>query len=416
MTVGREQHGGRIRDLGAIILALTLVQMAVAGVGLFVPLLLAGQGESSFVIGIVTAAYMLGFLVGGRLAPGRIGLIGHIRAFVLFAALAAIGCLLFHLAASALWIALVELLIGFGVASLFATGESWIADAAPENRRGRVISAYYLIAKIGVMAGPMAVSATTVETGGVYMLLAGLFCLAILPVAATEQVQPDLPSTEPFGIVALWHAAPAAVQAAFVAGVVNGAVLQLYPLYVGAVLPENGLFAIAAFNAVAQIGALAMQWPAGVVSDRIDRRKVIGRLALVGALASGALAMFGEELGLIPVLGLAALWGMGSLTYYGIAVAHAADRAGPGQAAKAIGGMLIIWASGAVAGPIVAGALMSAALGPAGLFWLSAGALGLLAGAMFVRRVTDHGAPPEKEPFAPVSATSVGFAEIDPRV
>ncbi len=43
MTVETEQHGGRIRDLGAIILALTLVQMAVAGVGLFVPLLLAAQ-------------------------------------------------------------------------------------------------------------------------------------------------------------------------------------------------------------------------------------------------------------------------------------------------------------------------------------------------------------------------------------
>ena len=406
---------GSFRDLAAIVASLTLVQAAAAGIGLVVPLLLRAAGASSLVVGLVTACYMAGFLIGARLAPARIGLIGHIRAFVMFAALAGFAALIFHASGGALWLALVELLLGMAVAGLYATGESWIADAAPASGRGRIIGLYYLIAKLGVMAGPFLVAASAPGAPSAFMTVAALFCLAILPVAATSRLEPQAPSSAPFGVGDLWRAAPASVQAALVAGAVNGAVLQLYPVYMAG-MAAGGVAAIAAFNAAVQGGALAVQWPAGLYSDRTDRRLVIALLALLGAAASLVLLLFGEMLPLALLIAVGALWGGGSLTFYGLAVAHAADRAPEGQAANAIAGLLMVWGSGAVAGPVVAGALMTTPLGPSALFAMAAALLALLALAMVYRRATAGPiAAAEKEPFAPVSATSVGIAELDPR-
>ncbi len=407
---------GSLRDLWAIIAALTFVQTAVAATGFVIPLLLSGNGQSSFVIGLVTACYMIGFLAGARLAPARIGIVGHVRAFALFGAAASLACLCLYVSFSPFWTALVELLLGISVAALFATGESWVTDAAPEESRGRVLSIYYLFAKLGTMAGPFVVSFSVLHTGGAFMLLAGLFCAAILPITITRQVEPDPPSAAPFGIRDLWRAAPASVQAAFAAGAANGAVLQLYPIYMLAITPGVGEIAIAAFNGIAQIGALLVLWPAGSWSDRADRRNVIAVLAALGALASLSLGLLGAMLPVWLLLGLAALWGAGSLNFYGIAVAHAADRAGPGQGPKAIAGMLMVWASGAATGPVIAGLLMSVALGPSGLFAVPAVLLGLLSLSMLLRQtVSGKVAPNSKGTFAPISTTSMGIADLDAR-
>lgn len=406
-----------LRDLWAIVAALALVQAAMAAIGFAIPLWLGAAGASSFAIGIVASCYMAGFLIGARLAPERIAGLGHIRAFIFFAAIAGLAMLGFFAAGPGVAaIAVIELALGLAIAGLFATGESWIADAAPAAGRGRIIGLYYLIAKTGVMAGPFLVAGFAPGAAAGFMVMAALFFLAILPVATTAQAEPVPHPPDAFGLRELWREAPASLQAALVAGAVNGAVLQLYPVYLAGIAPAAGLAAVAAFNAFAQIGALATQWPAGLYSDRMDRRLVIAWLALFGALAALLLALLGGVLPVVLLLLLAGLWGAGSLSFYGVAVAHAVDRAGEGKATHAIAGLLMAWAFGATLGPVTAGALMSAAAGPRGLFGLAAVLLGLLALAMVYRRATHKPSPAsEKEPFAPVSATSVNIAEFDPR-
>lgn len=406
-----------LRDLWAIVAALALVQAAVAAIGFAIPLWLAATGSSSFQIGIAASCYMAGFLIGARLAPERIAGLGHIRAFIFFAACAGLAMLGFYAVGPGfLAIAVVELALGLAIAGLFATGESWIADAAPETGRGRIIGLYYLIAKLGTMAGPFLVAGFAPGAAAGFMAMAALFFFAILPVATTSQAQPVPHPGGVFTLRDLWREAPASLQAALVAGAVNGAVLQLYPVYLAGIAPAAGLAAVAGFNACAQIGALATQWPAGHFSDRMDRRLVIAWLSLFGAAAALVLALLGDSLPVSLLLLLAALWGAGSLSFYGIAVAHAVDRAGEGKATHAIAGLLMAWAFGATLGPVTAGALMSAAAGPRGLFVMAALLLGLLALAMVYRRLTHRlSRALEKEPFAPVSTTSVNIAEFDPR-
>jgi MFS family permease len=165
-------------------------------------------------------------------------------------------------------------------------------------------------------------------------------------------------------------------------------------------------------------GAMLVQWPAGHVSDRMDRRVVIAALAGVSAVAGLALAVTPAAAPDMLIYSIAFIWGAGALSFYGVAVAHAADRAPHGQQTPMMAGVLLAWAAGSTAGPVVAGLFMQVGLGPSGLFIYAAVAYAALAAAMMSRR----GARPLTEaeidakiPFAPIAATSTAAAELDPR-
>jgi MFS family permease len=56
---------------------------------------------------------------------------------------------------------------------------------------------------------------------------------------------------------------------------------------------------------------------------------------------------------------LAALWGFFTFPIYGLAAAHANDFAKPDQFVEVSGGLLLVYAFGAIIGPIVASQLMT---------------------------------------------------------
>jgi MFS family permease len=104
------------------------------------------------------------------------------------------------------------------------------------------------------------------------------------------------------------------------------------------------------------------------------------------------------------------IWGAGALSFYGIAVAHMADRAEPGKIAQSSAGVLFVWAVGSVIGPLIMGPLVDV-FGVGGMFWFAGGAAFIIAALMFWRRTTREG-PTVKEEFAPQIGTSVAAGEI----
>ena len=199
--------------------------------------------------------------------------------------LAALAAASLAISAAIWWWVPVQLVLGLSAASLLAAGESWIADAAPAKQRGAVLGFYLVSAKLGFLLGPFL--AATVPGGDPrgFLVVVALLAACLIPVAATRREQPVLSTTKPYGLKEVWVIAPAAIVAAFVAGLVNGSVVQLYSVFV-ANLGEGGSATLAAgFNAAMMIGSVIAQWPAGLVSDRFDRRLVIAILAGVSAIA-----------------------------------------------------------------------------------------------------------------------------------
>lgn len=402
------------RNVAAIVVALTLTQAATGAISIVGPLTLIAQGASTLTIGAIASSYALGFVLGARMAPAEIRQIGHIRAFALFAAGASLAAAGLYLSMHTAWWMLMQALIGVSVAGLLASGESWIAGAAPEARRGAVLGFYLVISKFGFMAGPFLAAYVTPGSAAGFLIVSALFTASLISVSATRRAEPPMPSAEPFGPMRLWRTAPSAVIAAFTAGIVNGAVLQLYALFVADLSPGSAASMAAMFNAAMIGGAILSQWPAGVISDHVDRRIVIAVLASGSGVAAVLLAIFAMNLPLSVVFVLAAIWGAGSLSYYGVAVAHAADRAGQGEATNMMSGILMIWATGSMIGPALAGSVMGFA-GSASLFMFAAIALFILTLAMLYRRVdTAPVADLDKGEFAPSLATSLSAADLNP--
>lgn len=415
---GLSGHGGfaAYRNILALVTALTFLHGAMAALAVVMALQLLAQGAGSAGIGLVASAYSAGFLAGTLVGPLEIRRIGHIRTFALLAAVCALVALLLPLVGKAIagW-AVLLFLAGAGASGMLTAGESWIANAAPPSRRGAILGFYHMVSKTGAIAAPFLVAAAA-GGAGVFMIAAGLFIAALIPVASTNRSQPELVAAKPFGPRRLLQQAPASVFAAFCAGAVNNSVAQLYPVFAAGVDPADPAGFSALLNGAILTGAMIGLWPIGLLSDRFDRRVVIAGAAALGAVSAAGLAFSALVSWPALTLAFAAAFGAGSLSYYAVAVANAADRASTEEITSMMAGILVIWGMGSVAGPLLAGLAMQLMQSGAGLFLFAAIVLGLLSVAC-LSRVAMSPPPPDaaREPFSVSPATSLAIAEFDPR-
>lgn len=411
-------HGGlsAYRNILVLVAALTLLQGAMAALAMVMSLKLLAAGVAEAGIGVVASAYSAGFLGGTLIAPHEIRRIGHIRTFTLLAGVCALAALFLPAVGRELagWSVLLAL-AGAGAAGMLTAGESWIANAVPPQSRGAILGFYHMVSKTGAIAAPFLVAGALAGMGA-FMVVAGLFIAALLPVAATNRSQPELVAAKPFGPRRLLSLAPASVFAAFCAGAVNNSVAQLYPVFAAATRPEDPAGFSAQLNGAILAGAMLGLWPIGLVSDKFDRRLVIAAAAGVGAVA--AFFLFVTAAINMPqvTLLLAAIFGAGSLSYYAVAVANAADRASPEEITSMMAGILVVWGIGSVIGPLIAGGFLQLIPGGGGLFLFAGLALAVLTIACLSRAAVSAPVPSEaREPFSVSPATSLAIAEFDPR-
>lgn len=405
---------GPLASLLAIIVGVTLLQGANGILVVILPLRMLEAGLGALEVGIVATGYAVGFLLGCLVASRLIAAIGHIRAYAVCAAGLSIAALAFTLTVDTwLWTAL-RVITGLCLAGLFTAGDSWIADRAPMEMRGRVLSAYTLLTKIALMVGPLVLAVAPVHGSGPILVIAALVSASLIPVAATRSPSPHPPDPTPMGLRELFRLAPAAVTGTFAAGLMNTAVLTLAPAW-GI---QMGLTAVAVAGLVTALqgGSLLGQWPIGWLSDRLDRRRVIvgGALvtALLGLLAAGVVLL--PETPDWAAWAVVALWAAPALSLYSVCVAHAGDRVGPEQMVAATASLLLAWSVGSVIGPLLAAASMEA-VGPAGLFLYAGGVAGLI--ALYTlwrlrRRPAVEGEA--KEAFVPMPQGSQVTGELHP--
>jgi MFS family permease len=398
-----------LRNVAALIAAVTILQVGQGLLGVHIPLAFTADGHSHAALGFVAAAFSAGYMVGAVVATQMLSRVGHIRVFSASAAIFAVTTLALH-GAGAVWAwASARLVSGLALALMFAAVESWLSASIGKSERGHVIGVYMVATKAALAIGPLFALGFPINAAEPWMIAAGIAAIAMVPVCFTSAEQPAPPKAQPLALREQFETAPAAVIAVFGAGFINSGVLALSPLYAA---ERFGAPAATAFYSAAWVGSLILQWPAGRLSDTWDRRLVIALLAGLAAAASLALAVFRDLVPMWAALGLFGLWGAGALSFYGIAVAHMADRAEPGRIAQATSGLLFVWAAGSVVGPAVVGAVIDL-LGGRGIFWFSGLSALALTAAMYWRGfVREAPAPAEKEVYADQPTTSVAAAEI----
>ena len=399
-----------ILAVGAIINAVVLLQCGMGLLSALLPLRMQEAGFSSSEIGVMSAGFSGGFLLGCILAPTLIRRIGHIRAFSALATV--LSTLTLALAIDTdlyLWTG-ARLLSGICYAGLLTTSDSWISGETDRSVRGRVMSVYMICYKVAQAGGPLMLTVATISGNWHFMLVSAFFSLSLLPVALRHGGNPTPPSDDRMGIVQVYRKTPLAIVGCLCIATSNSALGNLIGLYgLAEGLDVNGAVVL---SSVLQFGALFLQWPLRWTSDRIDRRLVMifgfATMAVVSAvlIALPALPLWGYAFFVLLIGGL-------GFSIYPIIVAHAGDFVEQKQMVPLCATLMLSFAFGMTLGPLTGSTAMEW-LGPDGLLYHTILFNGIFVG-FAIYRMTQRSAPAPTGAYVNVPASSVAISQLNPR-
>ncbi len=376
------------RAVAALLSLLLAAAILLAGNGLQGTLLAVRanlEGFPTALIGVLMSSYFAGFILGCRFNPAFIKSVGHIRTFVALASIASAAALVHAIVIDVPTWAILRAITGFCFAGLVMIIESWINERATNANRGRILSVYRVIDLTATMTGNALLAAADPAGFPLFATVSILMSIALVPVALTRGDAPKPITTARLNVRKLFQISPVAAVTAPMIGLANASFWGVGAVYAQELGYDKEI--IAAFISAVIIGGALLQWPLGLLSDRIDRRMVLAGSAILGAASAVALSQFGDE-GPRYILGLGALVGAFIIPMFGIAAAHANDLADPAAAVETNGGLLLLHGCGSVIGATL-GAIMMASFGPASLF-LYIAAIYALVGVFCLMRIASR--------------------------
>jgi len=109
------------------------------------------EGFSAGELAIVTSGYFMGFLSGARFAPVLIRRVGHVRVFAALGSFMSAGLIALTLLAEPWAWTILRVILGFCMSGIYVAAESWLNNAATNETRGKVLSAYMIAQTLGII-------------------------------------------------------------------------------------------------------------------------------------------------------------------------------------------------------------------------------------------------------------------------
>lgn len=339
--------------LSQLIPLLTAAGILLAGNGIqgtLITLRANSEGFSPTLIGLMGTAYFVGFALSCIISPKLIRNVGHIRVFAALATTASAGTLALVLVVDPYVWLLIRFTTGFCFSGLFTVMESWLNASSQNTDRARVFSIYRMV-DLGAVAGAQFLLPVFGTSGfELFAVTAIFFSLSLVPVSLADSSSPKPQEGFNFSLKEVWIISPLACLGCLTLGLTNSAFRFIGPLYADKMGLDTG--EIATFIAANIIGGVILQYPLGYLSDRYDRRWLV-IIATMGASLAG-IFLSSNEPGAIQFIYFGSfLFGMFAIPLYSLSIAHANDRAKPGQYVLVAAGLLFIYAIGASVGPLV---------------------------------------------------------------
>ena len=306
-------------------------------------------------MGYVMSAYYVGFLLGSRLTPWMLQRVGHVRVFAALGSLVSAAFILYAAFVDPLPWTVLRLTVGFCFSGLYVVAESWLNHSSDNETRGQALSLYMIVQMAGMVLGQLLLNVADPAGYSLFVLISVLVSISCIPMLLSSSPAPRHQSARPMALSSLVRTSPLASFGMLLLGGVFSALYAMAPIYAterGLSVANTSVFITAIF-----LGGLALQYPIGWLSDRLDRRLLIIGTTGLGALAGVVAVLHGERL---PIL-FASAFVIGGLAgpLYSLLVAYTNDYLEADQMAAASGGLLFINGFGAMSGPIVVGWAMS---------------------------------------------------------
>ncbi|MGQ3215497.1 MAG: MFS transporter [Shinella sp.] len=383
------------------------------GSGLFhtlLPLRLIAEGYGPDAVGLVVGAEGAGFLVGCIGSVRLIRSVGAVRAYAALSATSAVLILSLSTQPHLAIFMAIQAVVGFANAGQAVVIESWMNAMISNKSRGRILTLYVLL--LGLFYGLGQLLATDIAPTGDAMLMISAACyvIALIPVTAIWVGEPMLHVPIGLKLFRTFRISPIGAFACLMTGLISSTFASIGPLY-GLEL-QFSQQTIVLLMAATQLGALFLQFPLGYLSDRLDRRMMMMWLAAVLAVVCTIFLFLTPTTPFWVFLILFSVFGGISEIFYPLGVAHANDRADPGEFVTLSSNLLLIWAFGGTIGPAIVTAGM-APFGSAIFFWYAIGLSTLFAAYALWRRFHQPAAK-SREQFVAYPQTSPAVYEWTP--
>jgi MFS transporter, DHA1 family, multidrug resistance protein len=377
-----------------------------------------GRGEIGLVIGIYGIARFLANVPAGQLAERR----GRRTVLIVGTLVNSLASGLIATATNLPQLLLYRLLAGLGAATVLTGGQIMVSDLSTSQNRARMVSLYQGFFILGVGLGPAPGGFLADQWGlrapmVIYAVFSLLACgVALLLIRETRPASTPSPltrgeaSTDAVTADSLWallRTGPfvmiGAISFAQFLGR-TGAMFTLVPL-LGKDRLDLTSSQIGVALALVNVLNLAVLYHAGVLADRLGRKRVIVPASLICGLAMVLFAL-GESY--VAYVIAACVWGLGSGIAGPAPAAYVADIAPSELRGRAFGLYRSVADSGYIIGPIVLGWM--AGWSGYTLPLLLTGGLFLATSTLFGRFAPETGRTkaPAATPVTPTAAGSGG--------
>lgn len=264
----------RVSSIVALNGVSTLAQTSQYGLGTtLLPIALEARGASPESIGITSAAFWLGMLLGLLVAGQLTRWLGYRSTVIAGLVISAISFVIiptidWH------WWSLPAAAIGFGLGLRWIANETWLYRLSPAEARGRIVGVHETLIGAASVVGPLIIVALGAIKPDVFWAAAAIMMLAIplLFMAVTLPAVDDAAinhhaSTQPRGLMAMIGFGIAfGALIAGLGGWIEGSILALLPVYSA----DVGLSSshTAWLLTILGAGAMACQFPLGWLADR----------------------------------------------------------------------------------------------------------------------------------------------------
>ncbi len=339
---------------------------------LLLPVYVIDLGLSFSLIGLVLAGYGIGTLIGDLPAGGIQDRIGNRRSMTIGICVMGLGMLALSQSERVVMLVLCGISIGAGAALWNVSRHAYLANNTLNESRGRAISVFGGVNRIGMFAGPIIGGYLSAEAGmqtafafcGVFALLALIF-----PFLFVRDGQGELPPEQRTSMARSyrhllsylrsngWLVTPAGFGM-ICAQTIRAGRQTIIPLYAATVLGLD-VDKIGLVMGIAAAVDMSMFYPAGYVMDRFGRKFAYVPSFLLQALGMALIPLTGSFAALLAVTSLI---GFGNGLGSGTMLTLGADLAPP--KGEGMGAFLGLWRligdTGHTSAPIIVGTIADA--------------------------------------------------------
>jgi len=339
-----------------VTIASAIATVSIVGVGLSLTMALLAvrleqMGYSGHAIGLNPAAGGFATLLWAPFVPAAARRIGTRRILILTLAVGILCLAAFALTADYWAWLFIRMVFGAALTTLFVISEYWINAAAPPGRRGLAMGFYTTTLSLGFAAGPSILLISGVSDAKPFLIGIGLFALAAMPVIL-DRSKPEIERPPEVSVKKFFLGTPIATFAALLHGAIETAAMGLLPVYaLRSSLPaESGAGLLGLFL----LGNIFFQIPVGMLSDYMDRRKLLVLVTLGGILGTLLLPLAAAANFTLFCAGLV-LWGGFVGSFYAVGLAHLGSRYAGAELASANAAFVMFYSFGMLIGPPLIG-------------------------------------------------------------